>query len=62
MIDNLLEYRKQMFEVWIHEQIDNWVCEIDAWDNMFDGEFDGDDWHFIKNNLCVTNITIEEIN
>lgn len=61
MSDNLLEYRKQMFEIWIREQIDNWVCEIDAWDHMFDGEFDGDDWDFIKNNLRVTNITIEEI-
>ena len=59
MDQDLLDYRKAMFELWIREQIDNWICEIDAWDNLLNEEFTGEDWHFIKDNLVVTNINIE---
>lgn len=62
MSDSLLEYRKAKFEEWVRDQIDSWLYEYSAWDNMFGyDDFDGEDWDFIKSNLRVANITIEEI-
>lgn len=64
MNDNLLEYRKQAFAEWIDSQISIWLHEYGAWDDRIedeDDDFNEEDWDFIRNNLRVTNITIEEI-
>lgn len=61
-MDNLTQYRKEMFEYWIRKTIDCWLHEYGAWDDLIgDDDFEEEDWEWIRDNLFVAEIKIEEI-
>lgn len=62
-MSNLTEYRKEAFKDWIIDQIDEWKHEYTAWDGRIedeDDDFNEEDWEWIKENLFVSEIKIEE--
>lgn len=60
--EQMKEFRVDVFRGWIHSQIDSWLCEYGAWDSLIeDGDIDEEDWEWIRDNLKVVDIVIEDI-
>lgn len=60
----LHEWRKERFIGWIQETVSDWICERGAWDHYLDDpddDFDEEDWEWIRDNLKIESIKVEEV-
>lgn len=57
----LIHYRKAMFEQFIESLVDSWTSEYEAWDSMFvDGDVTDEDVEWIQDNLELSCVFVKE--
>lgn len=52
---------KEIFESWIHDQVDNWLYEYVAWDDKIeDGEITEEELEVIQSSFVLDDVIVNE--